>query len=193
MIIFKKIFPVRNILQLIHILLALWFHNICLDPAFVCLFCFGRKVHNNLNPPWRKNYFPELVPNQVLCRYRCMTWRYRRGSVAHAHNLLKVVRRQLQCTSGEPPKIKDQRQPEEVDHGELRAMERVGWDLNSYLQSSGVAVSDECKTYFEDIKKAKKYRWVIVIAWDLTNPNHSPSPAMWCSTSRRRRVLWSSL
>ena len=39
---------------------------------------------------------------------------------------LKVVRRQLQCTSGEPPKIKDQRQPEEVDHGELRAMERVG-------------------------------------------------------------------
>jgi len=27
--------------------------------------------------------------------------------------------------------------------------------------SSGVAVSDECKTYFEDIKKAKKYRYVV--------------------------------
>merc|ERR1712008_465075 len=27
--------------------------------------------------------------------------------------------------------------------------------------SSGVAVSDECKTYFEDIKKAKKYRFVV--------------------------------
>ena len=39
---------------------------------------------------------------------------------------LKVVRRQLQCTSGEPPKIKDQRQLKEVDHGELRAVERVG-------------------------------------------------------------------
>merc|ERR1712200_20510 len=25
----------------------------------------------------------------------------------------------------------------------------------------GVAVSDECKTYFEDIKKAKKYRYVV--------------------------------
>merc|ERR1712000_205785 len=27
--------------------------------------------------------------------------------------------------------------------------------------SSGVAVSDECKTYFEDVKKSKKYRYVV--------------------------------
>merc|ERR1711941_188209 len=30
-----------------------------------------------------------------------------------------------------------------------------------FTMSSGVAVSDECKTYFEDIKKAKKYRYVV--------------------------------
>ena len=38
------------------------------------------------------------------------------------------------------------------------AIKGIGGVLNSNLQSSGVAVSDECKTYFEDIKKAKKYR-----------------------------------
>lgn len=27
--------------------------------------------------------------------------------------------------------------------------------------SSGVAVSDECKNYFEEIKKAKKHRYVV--------------------------------
>ena len=30
--------------------------------------------------------------------------------------------------------------------------------FNSLLQSSGVAVSDECKSKFEDVKKGKKYR-----------------------------------
>ena len=34
----------------------------------------------------------------------------------------------------------------------------MGGMIHMILQSSGVAVSDECKTYFEDIKKAKKYR-----------------------------------
>merc|ERR1711884_863976 len=29
------------------------------------------------------------------------------------------------------------------------------------IMSSGVAVSDECKTYFEDVKKGKKYRYVV--------------------------------
>ena len=133
------------------------------DLAFLAFSaCFGERRHNNLDLSQRKDYFPERWPNQVLCRYRCMTWRYRRGSAAPAHKPPKVVRRQTAAAVGRP-KIKDQRQPEEAHDGELMAMEGVGWDLNSYLQSSGVAVSDECKTYFEDIKKAKKYRWVIVL------------------------------
>merc|ERR1712071_751664 len=38
----------------------------------------------------------------------------------------------------------------------------MGQDTGSLARmSSGVAVSDECKTYFEDIKKAKKYRYVV--------------------------------
>merc|ERR1711913_252106 len=33
--------------------------------------------------------------------------------------------------------------------------------LEKLIMSSGVAVADDCKNYFEEIKKGKKYRYVI--------------------------------
>ena len=90
----------------------------------------------------------------------------------------QVVRRQTAAAGGRP-KIKDQRQPEEVHHGEFEASQLAGGrccGLNLYLQSSGVAVSDECKTYFEDIKKAKKYRWVLVLVSKSLSFEQQSSP-----------------
>ena len=90
----------------------------------------------------------------------------------------QVVRRQTAAAGGRP-KIKDQRQPEEVHHGEFEASQLTGGrccGLNLLFQSSGVAVSDECKTYFEDIKKAKKYRWVLVLVSRSLSFEHQSSP-----------------
>ena len=90
----------------------------------------------------------------------------------------QVVRRQTAAAGGRP-KIKDQRQPEEVHHGEFGASQLAGGSccgLNLLFQSSGVAVSDECKTYFEDIKKAKKYRWVLVLVSRSLSFEHQSSP-----------------
>merc|ERR1712106_574426 len=53
------------------------------------------------------------------------------------------VRRQTAAAVGSHPRLKRKDSPKKS------------------TMSSGVAVSDECKTYFEDIKKAKKYRFVV--------------------------------